>query len=426
MSGGSSPSRKIESFFSAPLDQLRPVDAMPVAVFVFFSKSAHVLRIRDAGEPLTAEWIATKQVRGLQSVWIAEADRAVFEAYLNPTLSAAPAVNPVAAPEPAAADSAALTAPPEAAPAPSTVPAPPPGPADLPKEKAKTSDGALIRKTLNSATLTTDQKKEIVTETAKKMLHEAAGAKTRAEQIEADKKMRRTMQDVLTQASKDNPKPEVDEFTQAILDSVEDEDAKDLHHSVNTATYAVVLAMSFGKIEPDLVRDIALAGLLHDIGVCRVPIASVPIDSKSTKFGKGSEYEAHAADSVAVIQKIAPEISTRVHEVVLQHHEKFDGSGYPRGLKGFQLDDIAQLISMANVVDAFCGGKWDGTERTMSEAFASLEMMEKTRTFPEYFNPDVFGVVLAFIRREPVTRSMSKAAQVVSEQVQGVIGKKAA
>jgi hypothetical protein len=62
----------------------------------------------------------------------------------------------------------------------------------------------------------------------------------------------------------------------------------------------------------------------------------------------------------------------------------------------------------------------------MAEAFSSLEDMEKTRTFPEFFNPDVFGVVLGFIRREPVTQSMGKAAKVVSEQVKGVIGKQAA
>lgn len=97
------------------------------------------------------------------------------------------------------------------------------------------------------------------------------------------------------------------------------------------------------------VGAVYIAGLLHDIGKISVPAG---ILSKPTKL-KPAEMDLireHAQAGFEIIRDV--KFPWPVAEVVQQHHERLDGSGYPAGLKGDQVLDNAKIIAVADVVEA--------------------------------------------------------------------------
>ncbi len=185
---------------------------------------------------------------------------------------------------------------------------------------------------------------------------------------------------------------------------------------MNVATFAVIFAMAFGRIDTSLIADLALAGLLHDVGVTQVSAKISSKPWKSFTAAELSDYSQHVTASVELIQLYAPSVSERVKTLIGQHHEKFDGSGYPNRLQGFRVDDVAQLVSISDVLDSVASGKWDGTVRSLKSTLEFLEGLEKSRTFPEYFNPDVFGVVATWSRTTKAAQPMQGAMETVKAQ----------
>src|SRR5690606_31286078 len=127
-------------------------------------------------------------------------------------------------------------------------------------------------------------------------------------------------------------------------------------------------------------------------------------------------YVSHVDHGSDLLRRFVADAPERVSAIIGQTHEKFDGTGYPQGRKGFNLDDIAQLVALAEFVDSIACGQWDGTQRTMREALKVIEGFEKKKSFPEYFNPEVFGEVLRWTRSAPDASAMTEAAKAVGER----------
>ena len=94
---------------------------------------------------------------------------------------------------------------------------------------------------------------------------------------------------------------------------------------------------------------IQTAAMLHDIG--RIHISTELLNKTGTL--NDIEYklvQTHAQKSFAIVNEI--DFRGPVAEIVYQHHERLDGSGYPRGLKGSQILTEARILAVAEVVDA--------------------------------------------------------------------------
>lgn len=120
-------------------------------------------------------------------------------------------------------------------------------------------------------------------------------------------------------------------------------------HSFNVALYSTAIAMKTGFSEKE-VLEIGTGGLLHDIGKTCVP------DEILQKPGRldPDEFELmkkHAEQGFEMLRKL-DDISLVVAHCAYQHHERWDGSGYPRGLKGEDIHPYARLMAVADVFDA--------------------------------------------------------------------------
>jgi putative nucleotidyltransferase with HDIG domain len=120
-------------------------------------------------------------------------------------------------------------------------------------------------------------------------------------------------------------------------------------HSLNVA----LIARGIGRwmnLDSETLSLITLAGYFHDIGKLAIPPEILNKQGKLTD----EEFEiqkSHALEGKKILAKI-PNIDSRILASALQHHERNDGSGYPRGLSGDEIDPIASVIAVADVYDA--------------------------------------------------------------------------
>ena len=119
-------------------------------------------------------------------------------------------------------------------------------------------------------------------------------------------------------------------------------------HQNTVSQLAVAIAQEM-KLPEDKIEGIRIAALVHDIGKINIPaeILSKPSKLNEMEF---SLIKNHPKVGYDILRKI--DFSWPVAKIVLQHHEKIDGSGYPQGLKGEKILLEAKIIGVADVVEA--------------------------------------------------------------------------
>ena len=128
-------------------------------------------------------------------------------------------------------------------------------------------------------------------------------------------------------------------------------DAKDRYthgHSQRVATYAKEIAKEAGMSETEC-EKIYFAGLLHDVGKIGIPDDIICKAGKLTKE-EYDEIKKHPVHGKEILEKISrlPYLSTGAN----YHHERYDGKGYPSGLEGENIPEMARIIAVADAYDA--------------------------------------------------------------------------
>ncbi len=135
---------------------------------------------------------------------------------------------------------------------------------------------------------------------------------------------------------------------EAFVDTIDAREHEVGNHSYRVTQFAMVLARKMEVSGRDLV-DIYCGSLLHDLGKIGVP------DAVLLKQGKLSEEEQkvmlrHPEIGYKIINHIG--YLSRAAEIIYSHHEHYDGSGYPRGLKGNEIPLGARIFSVCDILDA--------------------------------------------------------------------------
>lgn len=138
------------------------------------------------------------------------------------------------------------------------------------------------------------------------------------------------------------------ECLRAIIVSLEEKDSYTYGHSIRLAEYAVMLATEMGLSEEEI-REAELSALLHDVGKIGIPDSVLLKPARLTR----AEFEimkTHPVRSERIVQKI----SSLQHLLpgIRHHHERWDGHGYPDGLKGEEIPLYARLILVVDTFDA--------------------------------------------------------------------------
>ncbi len=125
-------------------------------------------------------------------------------------------------------------------------------------------------------------------------------------------------------------------------------------HSLNVALISGMLG-KWLKMPKEDYDVLILAALLHDIGKVQIPeeILNKPSKYTDEEFALVRTHPSLGYDLLAPYTQFDP----RIKNAALMHHERCDGSGYPQGLQGNEIDDFAQIIAIADVYDAMTAAR---------------------------------------------------------------------
>lgn len=120
-------------------------------------------------------------------------------------------------------------------------------------------------------------------------------------------------------------------------------------HSLNVTMYSLAIGMKLNLPEKDL-EILGLGAILHDVGKMKIPEQILLKPDKLT-LEEYEEVKKHAEEGFQILRKI-PNVSLIVAHCAYQHHERLNGTGYPRGIKGNEIHFFGKIIAVADVFDA--------------------------------------------------------------------------
>ena len=186
-----------------------------------------------------------------------------------------------------------------------------------------------------------------------------------------------------------------EEFVESLAAALDLRERETGLHSKRVASHTLILARHYYN-DPLTLREIYWGSLLHDIGKIGVP------DSILLKPGRLTSDEwaimkLHPKNGSQILEKIP--LLSLASRIVLCHEERFDGSGYPAGLKGEQIPLPARLFAVIDTLDAMTFDRPYRKALSFDEAKAEIVRMSATQ-----FDP---VVVETFIEEEQLLREMT-------------------
>jgi putative nucleotidyltransferase with HDIG domain/PAS domain S-box-containing protein len=164
----------------------------------------------------------------------------------------------------------------------------------------------------------------------------------------------------------------------ALAYTVESRDPYTAGHQNRVAKLALAIAQNMG-LDPATCTGIKLAASIHDIGKMQIPIEILTKPTKLTQL-EMDMIKIHPSVGYGILKDIP--FSWPVAEMVYQHHERYDGSGYPQGLKGEEITIGARIIAVADVVEAISSHRPYRPALGMAFALKEIESQRGTTLDP--------------------------------------------
>lgn len=150
------------------------------------------------------------------------------------------------------------------------------------------------------------------------------------------------------------------------------------NHVERVVDYCNIMA-NYLKLSREDKRLLLYAAYLHDLGKINVSKEILIADNNLTKE-QWEELKRHPKDSADIIRQI--DGFEDVVPIVLEHHEKYDGSGYPSGLKGENISYLARILTVVDSFDAMTNQRTYQKIKTFNEAFDEIERCKGTHFDP--------------------------------------------
>jgi HD-GYP domain-containing protein (c-di-GMP phosphodiesterase class II) len=168
---------------------------------------------------------------------------------------------------------------------------------------------------------------------------------------------------------------------------------EDIEHSSTVSTIAVIFALSCGFVDEVGLADISLAGLLHDIGLSTVAPLIIERNYDSIPPQDLPAYHRHAEEGISLLSNLAETPPIIVNKIILEHHARFGGGGYPADLKGYKIDERVQITALADCVDDLMTGRMTGEAMDPVQAFQWLKTKKQSNPAAMILSPDLFDPV---------------------------------
>jgi HD-GYP domain-containing protein (c-di-GMP phosphodiesterase class II) len=196
---------------------------------------------------------------------------------------------------------------------------------------------------------------------------------------------------------------------ETLLNTIEANDAETGAHVRRVAAYALILGEAAGLDERTL-RSIERVALFHDIGKLHGALTDIFHDPSKLTPEERRAVTTHPQRGAEVLEPLSsfyPELP----KGVAAHHERWDGTGYPRGLKGRRIPLQARVVSIADAFDAITHRRRYSAARSFSEATRAIAEGKGTQFDPDlvdlFLTPEVLARIESAMREVNAPRKKS-------------------
>ena len=179
------------------------------------------------------------------------------------------------------------------------------------------------------------------------------------------------------------------EMIELLVRTVELNDSYTYQHSFSVSDHALMIGRAIGFED---LENLELAAKLHDVGKIAISTGILNKPGKLTE----DEYKiikTHSQEGYNLVDGI--DVFAKAKEAILYHHERYDGKGYPVGLKGNEIPLMAQIISIADVYDALTSNR---SYRKAMECEKAINIIKKDSGTA--FNPELVEVFIKELQKQ--------------------------
>ncbi|OHD54944.1 MAG: hypothetical protein A2Y33_03040 [Spirochaetes bacterium GWF1_51_8] len=166
------------------------------------------------------------------------------------------------------------------------------------------------------------------------------------------------------------------------------------HHIVNTTVLAILLGQRIGYSMVKLV-SLAMAGLVYDIGMTKIPAFIVEKEGKLSPEER-NQINTHPIHSYQIISREF-NLPVEIARVALEHHERWDGTGYPRKIKQNEISEMSRVLSIVDTYEALTKTR---VYREKNESYDAMKLVVSEGA--KRFDPDLLKVFLNMMSIYPV------------------------
>jgi HD-GYP domain-containing protein (c-di-GMP phosphodiesterase class II) len=189
---------------------------------------------------------------------------------------------------------------------------------------------------------------------------------------------------------------------ETLLEAIDANDAVTGSHVRRVADSSLILADA-ADLDERTQRSIERVALFHDIGKIHEAITDIFHDNSRLTPAERRAVMTHPHRGAEVLAALAP-FYPDLPEGVLSHHERWDGKGYPRGLKGKRIPITARVVAIADTFDAITHSRRYSKARSIAEATSLLLAGRGTHFDPELVDLFLSPPVMETVERHLATR----------------------
>jgi HD-GYP domain-containing protein (c-di-GMP phosphodiesterase class II) len=189
---------------------------------------------------------------------------------------------------------------------------------------------------------------------------------------------------------------------ETLLRAIDANDAETGAHVRRVARYALILAEA-ADLDERAFRNVERIALFHDVGKIDEALFDIIHDDSNLTPAEREAVRTHpdrGANVLAPLAAFYPDLPNGI----LSHHERWDGTGYPRGLRGMAIPLPARIVSIADAFDAITYGRRYRSAQGADEAAQKLMAGRATQFDPDlidlFLSPPVFDQVIAVLRED--------------------------
>ncbi|WP_191562478.1 HD-GYP domain-containing protein [Metabacillus idriensis] len=191
----------------------------------------------------------------------------------------------------------------------------------------------------------------------------------------------------ITESTFDILSDEIEKWT-SMVQKVEQKDRYTYNHSMRVQEYSIKIAKELG-LNKERLENLHIASLLHDIGKIHVEASILNKPDKLTD-DEFAIIKKHPIDGAEILKH-----QKGVHDIVLQHHEKLDGSGYPYGLKSEEILLESKIVTVSDTYDAMTQDRVYRNALSASQAIQELQ-----RWSGIHFDERIVNTLIVILKKE--------------------------